>query len=142
MMNETSADKHKFNVSSDISLLRIGSVSRKDLSSNSKTKSIWLLQADCFLFKRIKNKSGMKFFKATSQPIFTRKPCQKPYVSYVFCLLFICKRTPLLDTEGFISRAGTSPALQNGFHGRICSADRSCRCAGRTYPTCSYQCKP
>ena len=56
MMNETSADKHKFNVSSDISLLRIGSVSRKDLSSNSKTKSIWLLQADCFLFKRIKGR--------------------------------------------------------------------------------------
>ena len=37
----------------------------------------------------------VKFFKATSQPIFVRKPCQKPYVSYAFCLLSICKRTML-----------------------------------------------
>ena len=36
-----------------------------------------------------------------SQLNFARKSYQKPYVSYVVCLLSICKRTPLLDTEGF-----------------------------------------
>lgn len=51
-------------------------------------------------------------FKATSQPIFARKPCQKPYVSYVFCLLSICKRTPLLDTEGFYLLAWLTPHQQ------------------------------
>ena len=34
------------------------------------------------------------------------------YVSYVFCLLSICKRTPLLDTEGFYLLAWLTPHQQ------------------------------
>lgn len=61
----------------------------------------------------------MKFFKATSQPIFARKPCQKHYISYVLSLVSIGKRTLLLDIEGFYllgvanaTPATASPALR------------------------------
>ena len=43
-----------------------------------------------------------------------------------FCLLSICKRTPLLDTEGFYLLAWLRHT-SNGIHGLVRFADRSCR---------------